>query len=65
MTIGLSTTITSLYFFIDQTLSILGASIGLMFISFAGYAAHAEALGLKPFDNSYKKDRESYKKDDS
>jgi len=40
-------------------------SIGIATISAAGYAGRAKALKLKPFDNSYKKARESYKKDDS
>lgn len=54
----------SLYFFNDQSLRILGASIGLMLISFGGYSARAKTLGLKPFDNSYKTIRESYEKND-
>ena len=63
--IGLLTIISSMCFFNDQIFRILGAAIGLMFVSFAGYSSRAKTLGLKPFDNSYKKARESYKKDDS
>ena len=65
LTVGLLTMIGSLYFFKDQSLRIFGASIGLMLVSLGGYSARAKTLGLKPFDNSYKKNRESYEKNDS
>jgi hypothetical protein len=35
--------------------------LGLPVAGIGGYAGRAKALGLKPFDNSYKKARESYK----
>jgi len=34
--------------------------LGLPVAAIGGYASRAKALGLKPFDNSYKKARESY-----
>lgn len=38
---------------------------GLPVAAVGGYSSRAKALGLKPFDNSYKKARDSYKvKDD-
>ncbi|PUA18092.1 hypothetical protein [Glaciimonas sp. PCH181] len=54
----------SLYLFINQNFRIIGASIGLAIMAFGGYASRAKTLGLKPFDNSYKKAKESYKKED-
>ncbi len=38
--------------------------LGLPVAGIGGYAGRAKALGLKPFDNSYKKARESYKTED-
>jgi len=60
--VGLLTMIGSLYFFNDQSLRILGASLGLMLVSFGGYSARAKTLGLRPFDNTYKKVRGSCNK---
>jgi hypothetical protein len=39
-------------------------SIGCATFAAAGYAGRAKALGLKPFDNAYKKARESYEQDE-
>ncbi|SIT45091.1 conserved hypothetical protein [Paraburkholderia piptadeniae] len=39
--------------------------LGIPVSAIGGYASRAKALGLKPFDNSYRKARDSYKaKDD-
>ena len=39
--------------------------MGLLFMAIGGYTSWANTIGLKPFDNSYKKARASYKiKDD-
>lgn len=38
--------------------------LGLPVSAVGGYASRAKALGLKPFDNSYKKARDSYKTND-
>lgn len=40
-------------------------TIGLVIGSIGAYAGNAQILKLKPFDNSYKKARESYEKDDA
>lgn len=38
---------------------------GLVLMAIGGFASRAHALGIKPFDNSYKKARKSYEvKDD-
>ncbi|QCP50844.1 hypothetical protein FAZ95_17810 [Trinickia violacea] len=41
--------------------SILLMSIGLAIAAIGGDASKAHQLSIKPFDNSYKKARESYK----
>jgi hypothetical protein len=41
----------------------VGFSIGVATIAASGYAIRAKTWGLKPFDNSYKKARESYEQD--
>lgn len=40
--------------------SILLMSFGLGIAAVGGYASKAHQLGIKPFDNSYKKARKSY-----
>jgi hypothetical protein len=55
----------SMYFFTNQNIRILGASIGLAITAFGGYGARAKTIGLKPFDNTYKKAKDSYKEDDA
>jgi hypothetical protein len=35
--------------------------VGLTLAGVGGYASQAHALRIKPFDNSYKKARDSYK----
>lgn len=62
--IGFSTLVASLYFFENQNFRVIGASIGLAIASIGGYGARAKTLGLKPFDNSYKRSRASYDSDD-
>ncbi|NIF70536.1 hypothetical protein F3J16_10115 [Burkholderia sp. Ap-962] len=42
--------------------SILLMSVGLGIAAVGGYASKAHQLGIKPFDNSYEKARESYRK---
>lgn len=43
----------------DPTL--ITATIGLFIGIVGGYSSRAHMLGIKPFDNSYKKARNSYK----
>jgi hypothetical protein len=38
-------------------------SIGLSIAAIGGYASKAHQLGIKPFDDSYKKARDSYESD--
>ena len=38
--------------------------VGLFVLAIGGFAARAHTLGLKPFDDSYKKARESYKRNE-
>jgi hypothetical protein len=50
---------------IPRALAISLFILGLPVAAIGGYAGRAKALGIKPFDNSYKKARDSYKtKDD-
>jgi hypothetical protein len=49
---------------LPKLVAILLVVIGLPVSAIGGYAARAKALGLKPFDNSYKKARDSYKTKD-
>jgi len=45
--------------------SLIVALVGLVIAAIGGFASRAHMLKIKPFDNSYKKARESYKvKDD-
>lgn len=44
--------------------SLLIAVIGLLIAGVGGYTSRAHMLGIRPFDNSYKKARESYKTED-
>lgn len=37
---------------------------GLVLMAMGGYASRAHTLGIKPFDNSYEKARESYTTED-
>ncbi|MDY7579775.1 hypothetical protein RGU70_15785 [Herbaspirillum sp. RTI4] len=41
----------------------LGLTIGLVIGSIGAYAEKANALRIKPFDNAYKKAKDSYKED--
>lgn len=43
--------------------SITLMSIGLSIAAIGGYASKAHQLGIKPFDDSYKKARDSYESD--
>ena len=56
MIIGICVVYVSLKYF-D---SILMMSLGLLFAALGGYSSRAHTLGLKPFDNSYKKAKQSY-----
>jgi hypothetical protein len=44
--------------------SILLMSFGLLIAALGGYSSKAHTIGLKPFDNTYEKTKESYKKED-
>ncbi|WP_081071873.1 hypothetical protein [Burkholderia territorii] len=51
--------------FLPNTIAILLIVFGLPISAIGGYASRAKALGLKPFDKSYRRARDSYKtKDD-
>lgn len=39
-------------------------SLGLIFTALGGYSSRAHTIGLKPFDNAYKKAKDSYKEDE-
>lgn len=43
--------------------SIILTSIGLAFLALGGYSSRAKTLGIKPFDNSYKRAKKSYMSD--
>lgn len=51
------------FHFLPKVIAILLVIFGLPVSAIGGYASRAKALGLKPFDNSYKKARDSYKPD--
>jgi fatty-acid desaturase len=38
--------------------------LGITLMAFGGFASWANTIGLKPFDNSYKKARKTYETDD-
>lgn len=40
--------------------SIILVSIGLVFLALGGYSSRAKTLGIKPFDSSYKRAKQSY-----
>ena len=42
----------------------IGVVVGMVILATGTYAERANLLHLKPFDNSYKKARESYKPED-
>ncbi len=44
--------------------SLLLMSLGLVFAALGGYSSRAKTSGLKPFDNTYKKTKDSYKEDE-
>jgi hypothetical protein len=50
-----------LIFFLTGLFMFVGAVIGMLVLATGAYAEKANMLHLKPFDNSYKKARESYK----
>ncbi|WP_155630462.1 hypothetical protein [Burkholderia territorii] len=47
--------------FLPKAIAILLIVFGLPISAIGGYASRAKALGLKPFDKSYRKARDSYK----
>jgi hypothetical protein len=51
--------------FLPRAIALALVILGLPVAAMGGYASRAKALGLKPFDNSYKKARGSYEADDS
>lgn len=54
----------SINYVINPIWRVLGIAVGLFFAAVGGYSSQARMLGLKPFDNSYRKARESYKDND-
>lgn len=64
VSVGIILMLASLYFLTNKNIRILGASIGLALAAFGGYGARAKTIGLRPFDNSYMKAKDSYKEDD-
>ncbi|HWW08182.1 hypothetical protein [Collimonas sp.] len=61
--IGASLIYTSIDWVENYYLRALGFSIGLAAIAAAGYSGRTKALGLKIFDNAYKKAKGSYNRD--
>jgi hypothetical protein len=57
--LGIGTVYVSLKYF-D---SLLFMSLGLIFAALGGYSSRANTFGIKPFDNTYKKAKDSYKDD--
>jgi hypothetical protein len=51
------------YLSVKYVHSMLLMSFGLLLAAIGGYASRARMLKIKPFDNSYKKARDSYKED--
>ncbi|MCX4164123.1 MULTISPECIES: hypothetical protein [Paraburkholderia] len=49
------------YWSVQYAHSMLLMSVGLLLAAIGGYASRARMLKIKPFDNSYKKARDSYK----
>ncbi len=52
------------FHFLPKVVAIVLVILGLPVSAIGGYASRAKALGLKPFDNSYKKAQDSYKNKD-
>jgi hypothetical protein len=52
------------YQLLPGTLMFFGIVMGMIILALGTYSERANLLHIKPFDNSYKKARESYKKDD-
>jgi hypothetical protein len=62
--VGIAIAVSS-YFLLTGLVMFIGVVIGMLVLATGTYAERANLLHLKPFDNSYKKARESYKvKDD-
>lgn len=59
---GIVIMVLSLYFIQKYWVKITLASIGLAIGSAGGYLAKTQTWGIKPFDNSYKNAKKSYKK---
>lgn len=62
--IGISLLLLPAFFLMSYNLKIVCVSLGAIIGGLGGYAAKADVLKIKPFDNSYKKSKESYKKKD-
>ncbi|MEB0012131.1 hypothetical protein QN379_17910 [Glaciimonas sp. Gout2] len=45
--------------------SVFLMTFGLVLAALGGYSSRAKMLGLKPFDNAYKKVKDSYKEDEN
>ena len=62
--LGILIMILSILFIELEWVKILIASIGLAIGSAGGYLSKTQSWGTKPFDNSYKKAKDSYEKED-
>lgn len=58
--VGIAIAVSS-YFLLSGLVMLTGVVIGMLVLATGKYAERANLLHLKPFDNSYKKARESYK----
>lgn len=63
--IGIALVIGSVQIGLSSTASRITFIVGIVVAAIGGYASQAHMLKIKPFDNSYKKARESYKHDDN
>ncbi|MEX3969768.1 hypothetical protein [Paraburkholderia caribensis] len=50
--------------FLPRFIAVVLVVLGLPVAAVGGYASRAQALGLRPFDNSYEKARKSYEASD-
>ncbi|MEB0012124.1 hypothetical protein QN379_17875 [Glaciimonas sp. Gout2] len=62
--IGISLLLLPAFILMSYALEIICVSIGTIIGGLGGYAAKADILKIKPFDNSYKKAKDSYEKED-
>lgn len=60
---GIGMTVGSALHGLDAAISKCIFMLGIVVAALGGYASQAHMLKIKPFDNSYKKARESYESD--